>query len=182
MTTAFHYRGKNDLGLITADWKWVLKGWSMNSNLNIWFELWKFELCLTSLMSTSQLTSQFEFSLAVNKYVSDISAKSPTYDVIACLFMFTSLPSIFVHWYCRDPTDSSLHINRQRDSHVALFLVACQPRLNRQPLHWKCLLCFHYHRKKDRLLFPTNSDCWLHWIYSNIEETHLLPCHIQMIL
>jgi len=39
----------------------------------------------------------------------------------------------------------------------------------------KCLPCFcyHYHWKKNRLL-PTNSDYWLHWIYSKITDTSLL--------
>jgi len=76
----------------------------------------------------------------------------------------------------RPYTDSS---DRQHDIQVALFLVSCWPRLNSQPLHWKCLPHFHYHYhwNKNRLLL-TNSDYLLHWIHSNIEDTYLLPCHI----
>jgi len=48
VTTAFHYRGKNGLGLINADRKRISKGWNTNSNLNMRFEPRKFELRLTS--------------------------------------------------------------------------------------------------------------------------------------
>ena len=85
----------------------------------------------------------------------------------------------------KDPADSPLHINGQRDTCRSVsgrLPTEAQQTASTLEMPTTVRFRYHYHRKKNRLLLSTNSDYWLHWIHSKIEDTYLLPYHIIAII
>ena len=88
--------------------------------------------------------------------------------------------------HTKDPTDSSLHVDRQRDrqSRSVSGRLPTEAQNNNSTLEMPASLSLSLsrsHRKKNRFLLPTNLNYWLHWIHDKIADTYLSQYQDPMI-